>query len=131
MFNISYFNISLQILKLQNVSENLSVCTISALPQLFTARLVACEWTGSSSDFHQQLGWATILPYYHNDNGTMPPSDFQLGWGTILPVNRFGGQSCRHSTCVDFGRDDDNDDNNNDKVNRCLARYSPRPTATK
>ena len=95
MFNISYFNISLQILKLQNVSENLSVCTISALPQLFTARLVACEWTGSSSDFHQQLGW-----------------------GTILPVNRFGGQSCRHSTCVDFGRDDDNyyNDDNTDNT---------------
>ena len=48
----------------------------------------------------------------------MPPSDFQVGWGTILPVNRFGGQSCRHSTCVDFGRDDDNDDNTDNTDNR-------------
>ena len=48
----------------------------------------------------------------------MPPSDFQVGWGTILPVNRFGGQSCRHSTCVDFGRDDDNyyNDDNTDNT---------------
>ena len=32
-------------------------------------------------------------------------------------MNRFGGQSCRHSTCVDFGRDDDNDDNDDNTDN--------------